>query len=55
MEIGQKITLGQVTGIIIDIQDNGNTRRVSLQVNENKVAVVTLNRPPQGLGEMRLG
>jgi hypothetical protein len=54
MEIGEKVTLGSVTGTVVDIQDNGSTQRVTLQVNETKMAVVTLKKP-EGLGEMRLG
>lgn len=54
MEIGESVTLGSVTGVVVKIDDTGNVRRVTLQVNENKMAVVTLKRP-EGLGEMRLG
>lgn len=54
MEIGETVTLGSVTGVVVKIDDTGNTRRVTLQVNENKMAVVTLKKPA-GLGEMRLG
>ena len=54
MEIGQLIKLGSVTGTIVKIDDTGNVRRVTLQVAENKMAVVTLKKP-EGLGEMRLG
>lgn len=53
MEIGQTVTLGSVTGVIVKLDDTGNVRRVTLQVAENKMAVVTLKKP-EGLGEMRL-
>lgn len=54
MQIGQTVTLGSVTGVVVDIKDVGSSRRVTLQVAENKMAVVTLKKP-EGLGEMRLG
>jgi hypothetical protein len=54
MQIGEKVTLGSVTGVVVEIKDDGNQRRVTLQVAENKMAVVTLKKP-EGLGEMRLG
>lgn len=53
MEIGQTATFGAITGIIVKVEDVGNLRRVTLQVAENKMAVVTLKKP-EGLGEMRL-
>lgn len=55
MEVGETVTLGSVTGKIVQIQDLGNMRRVTLQVNENKMAVVTLERGAPGLDQMRLG
>jgi hypothetical protein len=54
MEVGEYVTLGSVSGTIVRIDDAGNTRRVTLEVSGNKMAVVTLKKP-DGLGEMRLG
>jgi preprotein translocase subunit YajC len=53
MQVGEVVTLGSVTGTIVKIDDTGNVRRVTMQVAENKMAVVTLKKP-EGLGEMRL-
>lgn len=54
MEIGEYVTLGSVSGTVVKIDDAGNTRRVTLEISDSKMAVVTLKKPV-GLGEMRLG
>lgn len=53
MKVGETATFGSITGVIVEIKDDGNQRRVTLQVAENKMAIVTLKKP-EGLGEMRL-
>ena len=56
MQVGETVTLGSVTGEILEIIEVGDTKRVKLLVSENKVAVVTLKKPTaEKLDTMRLG
>ena len=56
MQVGETVTLGSVTGEILEIIEINDTKRVKLLVSENKVAVVTLKKPTaEALDNMRLG
>jgi hypothetical protein len=56
MEIGETVTLGSVTGKIIEIVELNDSKRIKLEVSEDKVAVVTLKKPTlEALNNMRLG
>lgn len=56
MEVGETVTLGSVTGEVLEIIELNDTKRVKLLVSENKVAVVTLKKATaESLDNMRLG
>lgn len=56
MEIGETVTLGSVTGKVIEIIELGDSKRIKLEVSQDKVAVVTMKKPTlEALNNMRLG
>lgn len=56
MEIGEVVTVNGVTGKLLEIIELENEKRLKIEVDTDKIAIITYHRPnPQGLGTMRLG
>lgn len=56
MKIGEVVTVNGVTGKLIEIIELENEKRLKLEMDTNKIAIITYHKPnPQGLGTMRLG
>lgn len=56
MKIGEQVTVNGVTGKLLEIIELPNEKRIKIEVDAKKVAIVTYYKPAEaGLGTMKLG
>jgi hypothetical protein len=56
MKIGEQVTVNGVTGKLLEIIELENEKRIKLEMEQNKIAIITYHKPAAaGLGTMKLG